>query len=108
MARFIEIEAEGNEELENKFLVWENTVIVKAKSLSEAYEKIETIGKEHAEPYEGGEDGVPVMWIYEGITELVPIYEELEDGSEIIFKEYKSIKLKKLRKRIVSKDEIYQ
>ena len=54
LARFIEIEDEHNDDPEARFSTWENTVIVKALTLEEAFEKVEKIGNEHAEPYEGG------------------------------------------------------
>jgi len=98
LLRFIELEETGNFDLERRFHSWENTVIVKANNLEEAFEKVEKIGKSDTEPYKGGSKGVPVQWIYEGITELLPIYEELEDGAEIMWRERKPRKLKNLRK----------
>lgn len=38
----------------------------------------------HTEPYQGGPDGIPVQWVFEGISDLVPIYEPLQDGAEIL------------------------
>jgi hypothetical protein len=46
--------------------------------------------------------GAEVKWIFEGVTELLPVYEEREDGAEIMWSENKQ-KLKKLRKRVRSK-----
>ena len=103
--RFVEINAEGNDNEEKQFDVWENTILIKAESLSEAYEKAETEAKLSTEPYLGGEKGVPVQWIYEGITYILPIYEQLEDGAEIMFSEYRR-KLKNIRKRTLTKDEV--
>ena len=39
--------------------------------------------------HKGGSDGVDVQWIYEGITDSLPIYDELEDGAELFFSESK-------------------
>jgi len=100
LIRFIEVEDEHNEEENEEFLSWENTVIVKAKDLEEAYRKVEKIGKEHDSPYRGGEKGILVNWIYEGVTSLLPIYEELEDGAEIMFSEAESTKLGDLRRMV--------
>jgi len=100
LIRFIEVEDANNADEESEFLSWENTVIVKAKDLAEAYAKVEEIGKEHDEPYQGGEEGILVNWIYEGVTKLLPIYEALEDGAEIMFAERESTKLKDLRKMV--------
>jgi hypothetical protein len=46
------------------------------------------------------------MWRYEGLTSLLPIYEELEDGAEIIWKEHPNRTLKKIRSWIKSKYEL--
>ena len=100
LIRFIEVEDVHNEDKKSEFLSWENTVIVKAKDLEEAYRKVEKIGKEHDSPYRGGEKGILVNWIYEGVTSLLPIYEELEDGAEIMFTEAESTKLCELRKMV--------
>ena len=65
-------------------LVWENTVIVKALILSEAHDKVTSIGNEHTAPYKGGLEGIDVQWQFEGVIELLPVYEEPEDGGELM------------------------
>jgi hypothetical protein len=97
LIRFIELDEEGNDDLEKRFYSWENTVIVKADSMEEAFLKIEIIAKEEEEPYKGGPQGIPVQWVYEGITELLPIYEELSDGAEVMWGEHRPRTLKRLR-----------
>lgn len=108
LVRFVETESNKNYEDEERFVSWENTVIVRAKSLDEAYSKIEKIGKDHEEPYKGGEEGIPVQWIYEGITQLLPIYEDLEDGAEIMYTEHNPRKLKNLKKWVGVVDDFAQ
>jgi hypothetical protein len=97
LIRFIEIDEKGNHDPERRFHAWENTVIVKASSIEEAYDKIEKIAKEDTKPYKGGPDSVPVQWVYEGVTEILPIYEELEDGAEIMWRDIKPRKLRNLK-----------
>ena len=106
--RFIELNENSNDDLEKKFLAWENTKIIKASSLDEAYDKLVEEAQSETEPYKGGKDGVPVQWVFEGVTELLPIYEKLEDGAEIMYREHNPTKLKNLRKRVKEKSEIYQ
>ena len=108
LARFIELEDKSKHDPEKMFETWENTVIVKASNLDEAYSKIEAIGIEHSEPYKGGEEEIPVQWEYMGIVQLLPIYEELEDGSEIMWAENRPRKLKNLKLMVKAKDEFYQ
>src|SRR5436190_138355 len=99
LLRFIELEAEGNDDPSCEFLVWENTVLVAAASLDEAYEKVMAVGTRATEPYQGGPDAVPVQWVFEGVSQLLPIYEELADGAEIMWEEHESMTLEKVRKR---------
>jgi len=99
MLRFIEIDAIGNDDPDGEFLVWENTVIVRASNLDEAYGKVVAVAGAATDPYKGGEEEVPVQWVFEGITELLPIYEPLEDGAEIMWAEHEAIKQSDLRQR---------
>lgn len=108
LIRFTELEHDKNDDPEERFSSWENTVIVKAKDLDEAYDKIVEIAKLDTAPYKGGPDGVPVQWVFEGITELLPIYDELEDGAEIMWAEYNPRKLKNLKKLVSAKNEFKQ
>ena len=104
--RFIELNESGNNDEEKKFLAWENTKIIKASNLDEAYDKLIKGAQSEAGPYKGGAGGVPVQWVFEGVTELLPIYEELEDGAEIMYREHKPTKLKELRKKIRKKIDL--
>ena len=104
--RFIGIGEEGNDDPDNRFLAWENTIIVKATSIEEAYDKVEVHAKTETEPYNGAVDGARVQWLFEGVTELLPIYEKFDDCSEIMFLEHKSKKLKTLKKMVSEKHEL--
>jgi hypothetical protein len=97
LLRFIELDDKQLTNPEKRFSSWENTVIVKAKSLDAAYSKVEKIAKAETKPYLGGSAGVRVKWEYLGVTELLPIYEKLVDGAEIAWTKRAPRKLKALR-----------
>ncbi len=103
LLRFVEINDDNNDDLEAKFMSWENTVLVKANNLDEAYDKIESIAREATEPYKGGEEGIDVQWLFEGVTELLPVYDEINDGVEIMWGEHNPKKLKNLQKMVRKK-----
>ena len=105
LLRFIELDSSGNDDPEGKFLVWENTVIVRAGNLEEAYAKLVAIANSGTDSYKGGTEGVPVQWVFEGVTELLPIYEPLEDGAEIMWAEHEAVRLSELRQRAKSLSE---
>ena len=106
LLRFIELDSSGNDDPDGKFLVWENTVIVRAGNLEEAYAKLVAIANSGTDSYKGGTEGVPVQWVFEGVTELLPIYEPLEDGAEIMWAEHEAVRLSELRQRAKSLSEI--
>jgi hypothetical protein len=108
LLRFVELAWPHKEDLESKFLSWENTVLVKASSIEEAYDKTVAIAKSASLPYKGGQEGIEVQWAFEGITEVLPIYEEIEDGAEIMWCERAPRKLKNLRARVRQKHEFAQ
>jgi hypothetical protein len=106
--RFIELEEAGTDDPARENRDWENTEIVRAGNLDEAYRKIVAIGEGATTPYLGGDDGVPVQWVFEGVTELLPIYEPLEDGAEIMWAVHESVRLSELRERAVSLQDVRQ
>ncbi|WP_071872761.1 DUF4288 domain-containing protein [Atopomonas hussainii] len=108
LIRFTEINDPNNEDPEEMFISWENTIIVRATDLDEAYDKAVKIALETTEPYLGGPDATPVQWAFEGITELLPIYEELDDGAEIMWAKYRPRKFKNLQKQVRKRNEFRQ
>lgn len=103
--RFIALAEAGNDDSERQFLVWENTVLVKAADQRQAYDKIVKIALEATRPYKGGPKGIDVQWVYEGVTEILPVYEEIEDGCEIMWSKYRK-KLRNLRSRVIERDQL--
>lgn len=108
LLRFIELAEEGNDDPEKRFVTWENTILVKASCMNEAYDKTVKVAMKETEPYKGGPDGVDVQWVFEGITDLLPIYEELADGAEIMWAKHAPRKLRNIRQRAREKDELQQ
>jgi hypothetical protein len=105
LIRFIELDDEDNQNPERRFIAWENVVLIKADTFDEAYEKLIKRAKSETKPYKGGAEGVDVKWELVGITDLVPIYEELEDGAEILRNKFNR-KLKTLEKWFHTKEEL--
>jgi hypothetical protein len=105
--RFIELAQMDNEDLKRRFLTWENTILVKASQIDDAYDKAVQFGLQSTTPYKGGPTGVDVQWVFEGILSLLPIYEELEDGSELSWAESKRA-LSTIRRRVITKEEARQ
>jgi len=66
--------------------VWENLILIRAKSPGEAYRKAMDLGRlnEHAVKIDG-EDG---YCRFRGLRELTLVYDELEDGAELEWREF--------------------
>ena len=106
LLRFVESERDDINDADARFLSWENTILVRADTIKEAYDKAVLAAKKQTKPYRGGKDGIPVQWKYVGITEVLPVYEELADGSEIVWAEHKPKKLQNLKAMTRTKAEI--
>jgi ribosomal protein L15E len=64
----------------SRCLVWENTRLLRAKNREEAYRKAMKLGRLGSpSKTEGGE------WRFAGISLLLPVYEDIEDGAEILW-----------------------
>ncbi len=109
----IMIRFEGNGENQSnsnrRCLAWENQHLIKAKNPDEAYKKALKIGKESEDEYVNT-DGENVKWVFEGLTTLIALYEDLEDGAEIIWIEHENKAVKTIKGWIKSKEnlEVFQ
>lgn len=60
LMRLIEINADGKKNPKRRFLSWENTFLIKAKNLDQAYAKASKIGRLGTEDFLGGPRRVPM------------------------------------------------
>jgi hypothetical protein len=100
-----ETEEENLENLNRRCLAWENYHIIKANSPDEAYKKAIKLGKSQVQKYKNS-DGANVQWIFEGLTMLVPIYEELNDGAEIGWTEHENKAVKTIKNLVKPKEKL--
>lgn len=100
---------EDKENFNRRCLAWENQILIKADSPEQAYTKAIKYGKLHEESgemWETGNEERKGKWRFEGLRSLLPIYDELEDGAEIVWKEYESRSVKKVKSWVKSKEEL--
>lgn len=84
----------------SRCLVWENLRLIKAKSREAAYAKALKLGKT-AYPCDTGKG----EWRFAGISMLLPVYEKIEDGSEILWEE-RELTLKRIKQLAKSKQQL--
>jgi len=98
---------ERNEKQElRRVTTWGNHHLIKADSPEKAFDKAEKIGKE-AEYKFTNSDKIEMEWIFVGIGELLPIYDDnIEDGAEIMWKDYGFISDRRTKRFIFDKKEL--
>jgi Domain of unknown function (DUF4288) len=93
----------------SRCLVWENTILLRAKTRETAYKKAVAFAQKSSParwtPH-GDPPGRLGRWVNEGLTSLLPIYERIEDGSEILWSEHRNVTLAGVRRRVKSKHSL--
>ena len=81
--------------------VWENTRLIRARSRDEAYQKATRLGRAgHPSKTTGGE------WRFVGISMLLPIYEDIEDGVEILWVDRGQMPVRRIKRLVKSKRQL--
>lgn len=90
---------------ESRTVVHQNLVLVSALSPDEAYAKALKFGKDGQASYDNP-DGKAVEITFEGISGLVQLYEELQDGAELTFREKIGLDREQIRTLIPPRDQL--
>jgi hypothetical protein len=102
LAELIEqIEVEGYDNIR----LWVNCILVHAVDAEEAYQKALQFGDAKNSEHLNSE-GERVTHAFRGLRGLYEIYEELEDGAEIIYEDYEDIARERIDKMIKKKEEL--
>ena len=102
--RFVGLDEKGSNDLAEKFDASENTILLQAPSFERAYERVLELAALETQPYKNL-GAIDVKWEFVGVSELIPIYEDLEDGAEIMYREHNE-KLSVLMGMVKSNDEL--
>jgi len=92
---------------DRRCLAWENTIILQAKDRNEAYRKAVRFGSQaNRQEMWQSDSGRKGAWRFEGLTSLLPIYDELEDGAEVLWRQYTNRTVKTIQALAKSKKEL--
>jgi hypothetical protein len=85
----------------SRYRVYENIRLLRAKNREDAYRKAMRLGR----------DGLPARtkageWRFVGISMLLPVYEPLEDGSELLWRDRGDMPAAKIRALAKAKREL--
>ena len=97
---------EDKTKLNRRCTAWMNTVLIKASDREEAYRKAIAHGKIGTGSICGPEGGRQGHWVFEGLASLLPIYEQLEDGAEIMWEQATNITVKTVKASVKKKKEL--
>ena len=97
---------ENKANLNRRCTAWMNTVLIKAASRDEAYRKAIAHGKIGTDTICGPEGGRQGHWVFEGLASLLPIYEELEDGAELMWEQAVNIAVKTVKAGVKEKRDL--
>jgi hypothetical protein len=97
---------ENKTNLNRRCTAWMNTVLIKADSRDEAYRKAIAQGKMSTDSICGPEGGRQGHWVFEGLASLLPIYEKLEDGAEIMWEQAVNITVKTVKTSVKEKRKL--
>jgi uncharacterized protein DUF4288 len=104
----LELSGEDRANLRRRCLAWENTILLRAPDRDRAYAKalrIARLGRTRAWDTVDLKTGRRGRWVFEGLTELLPVYEPLADGSEILWRKHRKT-VRGLRKRVRTKSTL--
>ena len=88
-------------------LVYENTVLLKACDAEVAYRKAVRLGKlsESCECIDE-KSRRKGKWKFEGLSDLLPVYEDIEDGAEILWREHRNISVATAKAAVSKKRDL--
>jgi hypothetical protein len=103
----LEYDDENKENPNRKCLAWENTIILHSPNREAAYREAVRIGSlgdgSRAREVESGRER---CWRFEGLTSLLPVYERLEHGAEILWKEHRNRTVRKIKSWVKQKKQL--
>ena len=94
---------------EARCLAWENMILVRAKTRDLAYQRAVALAKSKTtrrwRRY-GDPPGRLGRWVFEGLLDLIPIYEPLRHGAELLWTDHGNLSLGAIRRRVKRKREL--
>lgn len=100
--------AERNEKQDlRRVTTWGNHHLIKAESPEKAFDKAVKLGEEKNYKFTNS-NGIEMENSFVGIGELLPIYEDIEDGAEIMWTDYGNISNRRAERFVKNKKELLE
>ena len=99
-------DADRRDEFDKNLDAWEVSVMVKARTPGEAYDKVLEIANRDTKQYQGELDGVSLEWRFAGVIELDPVMQDPLLDTEFIYLEHHEIKLADHLHKVRDKEQL--
>lgn len=90
----------------SRCLAWENTILLQAPDREAAYAKAISLASQYSPEFDDISRNRKGHWVFEGLTSLLPIYDELEDGAEILWVEHQDRTVGEIRSWVKRKEQL--
>lgn len=80
-------------------------MLLRAKNRDEAYRKLVKCGSESSVECVSTPSGRRGFWRFEGVSLLLPIYDEIEDGAEVLWTKHRRT-VQAIRARVPKKEDL--
>jgi hypothetical protein len=91
---FTLVDVDQQHDLHDQYDGWEVSVMVKADSCKQAFDRIAEIAERDTRGYIGELDGISVDWQFKGIIELDPVYTNVDQNTDVIYIEHNHTRIK--------------
>lgn len=98
---------EDKKNLARRCLAWENTILIRARTREQAYRKAVAMGQSSngSEAWDSNTKRRGA-WRFEGLTELLPVYDRIEDGAEISWIKHENRSVRKVKSFVKRKRDL--
>lgn len=84
----------------------ERMILVQADDKHSAYEKAMIIGEADHDTVGLADDGRSGKWKFMGLAELLPVYDKLEHGAELLSVDYKDVPYESIEDSVCEKEDL--
>lgn len=99
------LDVDPADDLHDQFDAWEESVMVKTDSCHQAYDRIIKVGQRDTRYYIGELAGTSVDWFFKGVTELDPVYSDVNETSDVVYVEHNQTLLKDQQVFVCKREE---
>ena len=98
---------EDRSDLNRRCTAWENAILVRARDRTEAWRKAVAVGRLGAgSRFTDSTGRRKGRWRFEGLTSLLPVYERLEDGAEILWQVHARRSVRRIKAMVKSRSRL--